>query len=101
MVIFFFVVGLEIKRELVGGELRPPHPATPLGGRLAPAGIFAAFNASGEGARGWGIPMATDIAFALGVLTLLGSRAPAGLKVFLTALAILDDLGAVLVIALF
>lgn len=106
MVIFFFVVGLEIKRELVEGELRSPKRAilpivAALGGMVVPAGIYAAFNAGSEGARGWGIPMATDIAFAIGVLMVLGSRAPVGLKVFLTALAIIDDLGAVLVIALF
>jgi len=106
MAIFFFVVGLEIKREMVEGELRTPKRATlpiaaALGGMVVPAGIFAIFNAGSAGSRGWGIPMATDIAFALGVLTLLGSRAPAGLKIFLTALAIIDDLGAVLVIAIF
>lgn len=106
MTIFFLVVGLEIKREMVEGELRTPKRAilpiaAALGGMLAPAGIYMLFNAGAEGARGWGIPMATDIAFSLGVLTLLGSRAPAGLKLFLTAFAIIDDLGAVLVIALF
>jgi len=106
MAIFFLVVGLEIKRELIEGELRTPKRAilpiaAALGGMLVPAAMFAGFNSGSEGARGWGIPMATDIAFALGVLTLLGSRAPAGLKIFLTALAIIDDLGAVLVIAIF
>jgi NhaA family Na+:H+ antiporter len=106
MTIFFLVVGLEIKRELVEGELRTPKRAilpiaAALGGVLAPAGLYALFNAGTAGARGWGIPMATDIAFSLGVLTLLGTRAPAALKVFLTAFAIIDDLGAVLVIALF
>jgi NhaA family Na+:H+ antiporter len=106
MAIFFFVVGLEIKRELMEGELRTAKRAilpiaAALGGMVVPAGFFAAFNARGEGAHGWGIPMATDIAFALGVLTLLGSRVPVALKIFLTALAIIDDLGAVLVIALF
>jgi NhaA family Na+:H+ antiporter len=106
MVIFFFVVGLEIKRELVVGQLsslrRAALPvAAAAGGMLAPAALYAALNAGGEGAAGWGIPMATDIAFALGVLAIFGSRAPVGLKVFLTALAIADDLGAVLVIALF
>jgi NhaA family Na+:H+ antiporter len=106
MAIFFFVVGLEIKRELVLGRLSTWRGAAlpvaaALGGIVVPAGLYAALNAGGAGARGWGIPMATDIAFALGVLALLGSRVPLGLKVFLTALAIADDLGAVLVIAVF
>ena len=106
MVIFFFVVGLEIKRELVVGQLsslqRAALPvAAAAGGMLAPAVLYAAVNSGGEGSAGWGIPMATDIAFALGVLAIFGSRVPVGLKVFLTALAIADDLGAVLVIALF
>ncbi len=106
MVVFFFVVGLEIKRELVVGQLssldRAVLPvAAAAGGMIAPALLFVAFNAGGVGASGWGIPMATDIAFALGVLAVFGSRVPIGLKVFLTALAIADDLGAVLVIALF
>jgi len=106
MSIFFFVIGLEIKREVMVGELASMRQAAlPLaaavGGMLVPALLFAAFNLGTPEIRGWGIPMATDIAFALGVLTLLGSRVPVGLKLFLAALAIVDDLGAVLVIALF
>jgi Na+:H+ antiporter, NhaA family len=106
MAVFFFVVGLEIKRELVVGELRDPRRASlpvlaALGGVVVPAGIFLALNAGGEGARGWGIPMATDIAFAVGVLAVLGSRIPAGAKVFLLTLAIMDDILAITVIAVF
>jgi NhaA family Na+:H+ antiporter len=106
MTLFFFVVGMEIKRELAVGELRTlPQALLPaiaaLGGMLVPAGIFLAFNATGPGAPGWGIPMATDIAFCIGVLTLLGTRVPRGLVVFVTALAIFDDIGGILVIALF
>lgn len=106
MVIFFFVVGLEVKRELVVGELSSFDKASlpvaaALGGMVVPALMYFVLNVGGEGARGWGVPMATDIAFALGVLAIFGKRVPIGLKVFLTALAIADDLGAVAVIALF
>jgi Na+:H+ antiporter, NhaA family len=106
MAIFFFVVGLEIKRELLVGELASPRQAAlpiagALGGVLVPALLYFLLNAGGPGAAGWGIPMATDIAFAIGAISLLGSRVPVGLKVFLTALAIVDDIVAVLVIAIF
>lgn len=107
MAVFFFVIGLELKREMIAGELSNPKNAVlPLaaavGGMAVPAAIYLLFNfSSAETTSGWGIPMATDIAFALGVLYLLGNRAPISLKIFLTALAITDDLGAVLVIALF
>ncbi|MBT8397800.1 MAG: Na+/H+ antiporter NhaA [Gemmatimonadetes bacterium] len=106
MALFFFVVGLEIKRELLIGELSSPRKAAvpvaaALGGMLLPAIVFVAFNAGRESASGWGIPMATDIAFALGLLALFARGAPLGLKVFLTAVAIIDDIGAVAVIALF
>ena len=107
MAIFFFVIGLEIKREVVGGELSSfKRAALPLGaaigGMLVPALVYVAFNYDNpQNIDGWGIPMATDIAFALGLLSLLGNRVSPNLKIFLTALAIADDLGAILVIALF
>jgi Na+:H+ antiporter, NhaA family len=106
MAVFFFLIGLEIKREILVGELagwrRAALPAAgALGGMVVPALISLAFTAGEPTMRGWGVPMATDIAFALGMLALLGERVPLGLKVFLLALAIVDDLGAVLVIALF
>lgn len=108
MAIFFFVVGLEIKRELAVGELRDPRAAAfpviaAVGGMAAPALIYVALagGAGPEALRGWGVPMATDIAFSLGVLSLLGRRVPPGAKLFLLALAIVDDVGGILVIALF
>ena len=106
MVVFFFVVGLEIKRELVVGELRRPGAVVlpimaALGGMAVPAVIYALFNAGGEGSAGWGIPMATDIAFAVGVVSLLGRHVPSSLKIFLLTLAIVDDIGAIVVIAVF
>jgi NhaA family Na+:H+ antiporter len=105
MAIFFFVVGLELKREVLVGGLREPKNAiipivAAIAGMFFPALIYALFN-SGETINGWGIPMATDIAFALGVLYLMGDRVPTSLKIFLTAIAIVDDLGAVLVVAFF
>lgn len=106
MVIFFFAVGLEIKREIVCGQLSSTRQAilpalAAAGGMLAPAIIFLVFNQGTMAANGWGIPTATDIAFAIGILSMLGNRVPVSLKIFLTALAIADDLGAILVIALF
>ncbi|HSP10961.1 MAG TPA: Na+/H+ antiporter NhaA [Salegentibacter sp.] len=106
MSIFFFMVGLELKREILQGELssfgKSILPvAAAIGGMLVPAAIYYYLNAGGPGVSGWGIPMATDIAFALGILYLLGDRVPLSLKILLTAIAIVDDLGAVLVIAFF
>src|SRR5690606_26226740 len=104
MAIFFLLVGLEIKREIVEGELSSPKKASlpilcAIGGAVVPALIYLSLNAGSETSSGWGIPMATDIAFALAVINLLGNRIPASLKIFLAALAIVDDLIAILVIA--
>jgi len=104
MALFFFVVGMEIKREMVSGELRDPRAAAlPIlgaaGGMLVPALIYLAFNRGGDASGGWGIPMATDIAFAVGIVSLLGRRVPTSLKLFLLTLAVADDLGAIAVIA--
>ncbi len=106
MAIFFFMIGLEIKRELMIGELNSPSKAAlplvaALGGMLVPVVFYLVLNRNPQASNGWGIPMATDIAFSLAILKLLGNRVPVGLKVFLVAFAILDDIGAVLVIALF
>ncbi len=106
MAMFFFVVGLELKREIMGGELSSLKNAmlplaAALGGMVVPALIFVALNYGKPTVAGWGVPMATDIAFALGILSLMGNRVPLSVKIFLTALAIADDLGAVLVIAIF
>jgi NhaA family Na+:H+ antiporter len=106
MVLFFFVVGLEIKREWVTGELRDRRAAVlpglaALGGMVVPAAVYLLVNVGTDHVGGWGIPMATDIAFALGVVAILGSRVPTSLKVFLLTLAIVDDIGAIIVIALF
>ncbi|MDT8338942.1 MAG: Na+/H+ antiporter NhaA [Sulfurimonas sp.] len=106
MAIFFFIIGLEIKREITVGELSDLKVATlpivaAIGGMVVPALIYLSINGGGEGAKGWGIPMATDIAFAISALVLLGKRVPTSLVTFLVALAIVDDLGAVVVIALF
>jgi NhaA family Na+:H+ antiporter len=105
MTVFFFVVGLEIKRELVTGELRDPRVAAlpvaaAIGGMAVPALVYVSISGGGPAAAGWAIPMATDIAFVVGALALLGSRVPSGLKLFLLTLAIVDDIGAILVIAL-
>jgi NhaA family Na+:H+ antiporter len=106
MTLFFFVVGLEIKREAVLGDLRDPKAAAlpviaALGGMIVPAVIYTLFNGGTDAASGWGIPMATDIAFAVGVVTLLGKRVPAAAKLFLLAVAVADDIGAIAVIAIF
>lgn len=106
MAVFFFVIGLELKREIVAGELSNPKNAilpivAGLGGMVFPALIYTFFNNGTDSMNGWGIPMATDLAFALGILYLLGDKVPASLKIFLTAFAIVDDLGSVLVIAVF
>lgn len=105
MALFFFVAGMEIKRELISGELRDPKVAAlpviaALGGMLVPALLYVSFNQGGAGAHGWGIPMATDIAFAVGIVSLLGAKVPPQLKLFLLSLAVADDLGAIGVIAL-
>jgi NhaA family Na+:H+ antiporter len=106
MAVFFLLVGLEIKREALAGELASPRQAAlpivgAIGGMMVPASIYLLTTGGGLEARGWAIPMATDIAFALGTLALVAPRAPSGLKIFLAALAIVDDMGAVLVIAVF
>jgi len=106
MAIFFFVIGLEIKREILTGELSHIKKASlplfaAIGGMIIPAILFTVLNSGNAGGEGWGIPMAADIAFSLGILTMLGKRVPSGMKVFLMAFAIIDDLGAVLVIAFF
>jgi len=106
MAIFFLQIGLELKREIIGGKLSSPKNAVlpigaAIGGMVLPALIYLMFNGSGAASQGWGIPMATDIAFSLGVLALVGKGLPAGLRVFLVTLAVVDDLGGVLVIALF
>lgn len=106
MALFFFVVGLEIKRELVSGELNSWQSAAlpaigAVGGMLVPAALYLAFNAGTPAADGWGIPIATDIAFAVALVSLVGSRVPTGLKVFLLSLAIVDDIGAIAAIAIF
>lgn len=104
MTVFFFVVGLEIKREMVRGDLRDPRTAAlpavaAIGGMVVPAAVFLAFVGGGEAARGWAVPVATDIAFSLGVLSLLGPRVPVGARLFLLTLAIVDDIGGIVIIA--
>ena len=106
MAVFFFLVGMEIKRELVNGELSSIKKSSlpifgAIGGMLVPALLFTLFNKGTDSMQGWAVPTATDIAFTLGVASLLGKRIPVGLKIFITALAIIDDLGAIIVIALF
>ena len=106
MAIFFLLVGLEIKREIVEGELSDIKNAFlpilgALGGMLVPMAIYLGINHNTDYVRGWGIPMATDIAFSLAVISMLGNRVPSAIKIFLTALAIVDDLGAIIVIAVF
>ena len=106
MAVFFLVVGLEVKRELIRGDLRDPRTAAlpafaAVGGMVVPALIYLAFNPGGEAGRGWGVPMATDIAFAAGLVALLGRRVPSSLKLFLLSLAVVDDIGAIVVIAVF
>jgi NhaA family Na+:H+ antiporter len=106
MALFFLLVGLEIKREVVAGRLSSPRDASlavfaAVGGMVVPTAVYLAINAGGEGAGGWGVPMATDVTFDLAVLSLLGSGVPATFKVLLTALAIVDDVGAIAVIAVF
>lgn len=106
MAVFFLLVGLEISRELYAGELSSLSAAVlpvvaAVGGMMAPAGLYLLFTAGAATQNGFGIPMATDIAFSLGVLSLAGKRVPHSLKIFLTALAIIDDIGAIVVIALF
>ena len=106
MTVFFLLVGVEIKREIVHGDLRDPRAVVlpvlaAVGGMIVPAGIYAALNAGGAGADGWAVPMATDIAFAVGIVTLAGSRVPPAAKIFLLTLAVADDIGAIVVIAVF
>lgn len=106
MTVFFLLVGVEIKREIVHGDLRDPRAVVlpvlaAVGGMVVPAGIYAALNAGGGGADGWAVPMATDIAFAVGIVTLAGSRVPPAAKIFLLTLAVADDIGAIVVIAVF